>query len=221
MSEEPHVSGDQEVQAAAAPEAEFMNHDSEQERQVPLTALESERSKRQQLEEENRLMKEHFALLQSNQRQSAPAPQARDEFEGLDDSDVLTVADFKKLSSKMANQFSMTLEEVKMTQKHPDYQEVISKYLPEVLNQNPSLKSSLQKSQDYELAYYLAKNSESYKAHNKKSKINADAERIIKNSSQAGSLSSMGSSTPVGQAKRYKDLSDDEFRMLMHKNLGY
>lgn len=220
MSEELHVSGDQQMQAAAAPETEIVNHESEQERQVPLMALESERSKRQQLEEENRMMKDHFALLQSNNRQAPPQP-SRDEFDGLDDSDVLTVADFKKLSSKMANQFNMTLEEVKMSQKNPDYQEVISKYLPEVLNQNPSLKASLQKSQDYDLAYYLAKNSESYKAQHKKSKVNADAERIIKNSSQAGTLSSMGSSTPVGQAKRYKDLSDDEFRMLMHKNLGY
>jgi len=219
MSAELDNSGE-EMQAAAAPETDEMTQESVQERSVPLPALESERAKRQQLEEENRMMKEHFALLQAQQK-SIPSQRQEDDYDGMDDSDVMTVGEFKKLSSKITNQFNMTVEELKMTQKHPDYQEVISQYLPEVINNNPSLKSSLQKSQDYELAYYLAKNSDGYKSQNKRVKRNADADRIIKNSESTGSLSSMGASTPVGQAKKYKDLSDADFSKLMHKNLGY
>lgn len=213
-----------EEQAAVAPHGVEETQVADQERSVPLAALESERAKRQQLEErfrqyeeENRLMRENLMMMNSQRSQ----PKAKDELEGLDDNDVLTVGDFKKLSSKMANQFSMTLEELKMTQKYPDYQEVITKHLPEVLKTNPGLRSSLEKSQDYELAYYLARNSESYKSENKKAKKNEDAERILQNSQMSPGLSSVGSSTPVKMAKNYKNMSDDEFRALMTRNLGY
>lgn len=218
MSENLQDNSGEQIQAAAVPETVNATQQAEQERQVPLSALESERARRQQMEDENRLMKEHLTLMQARPPASAPP---KDELDGLDDSDVMTVGDFKKMSGKIANQFQMTLEELRMTQKYPDYQTVITKYLPEVLKTNPNLKSSLQKSQDYELAYYLAKESEAYRSQNKKAQRNEDAERIMKNTQQTGSLSSMGASTPVAQAKRYKDMSDSEFNALMHKNLGY
>lgn len=216
-----HVSGDQMTQAAAAPDAGY-SAQAEQERVVPLSALESERAKRQQMEDENRMMREHFALMQANQAQPrAPAPPQQDEFSGLQDSDVMTVGDFKKHSQRLANQFGMTLEELRMSQKHPDYQEVVTKYLPELFKTNPGLRESLRKSQDYELAYHLAKTSDAYRTTNQKQTRNEDAERILRNSQSVGSLSSMGSSTPVNQAKRYKDMSDEEFRALTYKNMGY
>ena len=210
--------GDQIEQAAVAP-----SHDEstqvEQEKMVPLSALESERAKRQEREDENRTMRDHLALMQANQQQNQP--KVKDDFDGLEDSDIMTVGEFKKLSGKLTNQFQMSIEELKMTQRYPDYQDVISKYLPEVLKTNPNLKSSLQKTQDYELAYYLAKNSDNYKSENKKAVRSADADRIIKNSQSSGSLSSMGASTPVMQAKRYKDMSDAEFKEQSARNLGY
>ena len=71
------------------------------------------------------------------------------------------------------------------------------------------------------VAYYLAKNSSSYISENKSAKKNADAERIVKNAGKAGSLSSVGQSSPISEAKRYKDMSDDEFRNTVSQNLGY
>jgi hypothetical protein len=169
------------------------------------------------MEDELRMIKEHLALNQV--RQSQPE-QNKNEFEGLDDGDVMTIGEFKKLTSGMANKFQMTIEEMKMSQKNPDYQEVITKYLPDVLKQNPNLKSTLQKTQDYELAYFLAKNSDSYRTENKQKKKSADAQRIVENSSRASSLSSMGSTSPISQAKRWKDMSDDEFKQQVNKHLG-
>lgn len=223
MSVEPnHVSGEEEVQAAAAPTEDESTQTPDQERQVPLSALESEREKRQRVEEENRLIREHFALMSSQQQQPQQRQQySQDELDALDDSDVMTVGEFKKQASRLSNQFQTTVQELKMAQKYPDYQKVITTYLPDVLKTNPGLRMSLEKSQDYELAYYLAKNSESYKAENVRTQKNEDAERILKNTQSTGSLSSMGATTPVTQAKRYKDMSDDEFRKVMHSNLGY
>lgn len=217
MSEESHLTGDTTMQAAAAPDATQMTHNAEQERQVPLSALESERAKRQQMEEENRMMKEHFALMQA-QQVSKPAEKKSPT---LDRNDVPTWGEVEDYLSEREKQYKSSYEELRMAQKYPDYQTVITKYLPEVIKQNPRLRESLSQTQDYELAYYLAKNSDAYKSQNVREQKNADAERIIKNSQQAGSLSSMGGSTPVAQSKRYKDMSDSEFRNLMHRNLGY
>ncbi len=224
MNEEINVSGDQNLEAAVPPsddsnqvqQEQADNGDGQQEQNVPLSALQSERAKRQTMEDELRMIKDHLAL---NQVQQSPV-KPKDDFDGLDDGDVMTVGEFKKLSGSMANQFNMTIEELKMAQKNPDYQQVITKYLPDILKQNPGLQNTLKKSQDYELAYYLAKNSESYRSENKKSKKNADAQRIVANSQKAGSLSSMGSTSPISQAKRYKDMSDEEFKQTVSRHLG-
>ena len=148
-------------------------------------------------------------------------PVQKDELDGLSDDDVLTVGEAKKFMSKINNQYSSNISELRMQQKYPDYQQIISKYLPEVIKTNPSIRDSLEKTQDYELAYYLAKNSENYKAENKKTKKNADAERIVQNAGRSGSLSSVGQTSPISQAKRYKSMSDADFKKVMNTNLGY
>jgi len=225
MNEENNVSGDQNLEAAVPPSDETNQVQPEQvegasvqeDQNVPLSALQSERAKRQSMEDELRMIKDHLAL---NQVKQSPPPPPKNDFEGLEDGDVMTVGEFKKLSGNMANQFKMTIEEMKMAQKNPDYQEVITKYLPDVLKQNPGLQTTLQKTNDYELAYYLAKNSDTYRKENKRSKKSADAQRIVENSQRAGSLSSTGSTSPISQAKRYKDMSDAEFMQTVNRHLG-
>ena len=108
-----------------------------------------------------------------------------------------------------------------MVQQYPDYQEVVSKYLPDVLKNNPSLRNSLQQTQDFNLAYHLAKNSDSYRAQNHSNQRNADAERLVKNSQISGSLSAIGGTSPMNAAKRYKDMSDADFKKEIAKNVGY
>lgn len=219
MNEEDYQSGEVLDQVAADEHIEPHDIQEEKARTVPLEALESERSKRQRAEEENRLMRENLELMKANQK-STPKAHTENELEGLEDDDILTVKEFKKLSAKMSGQFKTTLDELQMAQKNPDYQEVITKYLPEVIKNNPSLRNTLQTTQDYELAYYLAKNSEAYRNANATMKKHEDAERIIKNSQSSSGLSGIGASTPVSQAKRYKDMGDDEFMRLMQRNRG-
>jgi hypothetical protein len=123
--------------------------------------------------------------------------------------------------SQMSSQYETKINELQMAQKYPDYEQVITKYLPEVLKQNPSLRNSLEKTQDYELAYHLAKNNDGYRSSRKSEKKNADAERIVQNSAKAGSLSSLGQSSPINAARRYKEMSDADFQREVNKNLGY
>jgi len=184
--------------------------ESHEEKTVPLAALQSERDKRQKLEEDLRYVKEHIALLSANKTNSVP----EDDFQKLSDDDVLTVRDFKKLSGNLA----ISLEELKIAQKYPDYNEVISSYLPEVIKQSPKIRDTLQKTQDFELAYYLAKNSEGYKEKNSNAKKSLEAKKIIENSNKIGSLSSMGSVSPISQAKRYREMSDEDFLREVNSN---
>lgn len=186
---------------------------------VPLEALQAERAQRQGLQDELRVIKDHIALMQAQQSHTRQEPQ-KDEMDSLSDDDVLTVGEAKKFLSKMNQQHQMSIQELKMTQLHPDYQDVVTKYLPEVLNKNPGLRKTLTSSQDYELAYYLAKNSEGYKSSIKKEKKHADAERIVQNSQNVGSLASVGSTSPMNQARRYKDMSDDDFQKMANRNMG-
>lgn len=220
MSIEQEVSGEQIAEAAAPVEAEQMEtHQSEgiQGNHVPLEALQAERAQRQQLQEELRVIKDHIALMQANQ----PKQQQAAEDDGLSEDDVLTVRDLKRILSKKESEYQTSLKELKISQKYPDYEQVVTQYLPDVIKQNPWLRENLRQTQDYEMAYYLAKNSEAYKSSQKKTKQNADAQRIVQNATQVGSLSSMGSTSPVNQAKRYRDMADDDFRKLVNKNMGH
>lgn len=221
MSEDRYVSGEQR-EVAAPPESvqsDSQSGQARQEQNVPLSALQAERAQRQKMEEELRLIRDHLTLLQANQSRSQETP--KDEFDGMADNDVMTVGEFKKIANKFNQQVQMTVEELRMTQKYPDYEEVIKRYLPDVVKNNPGLQRTLQSSQDYELAYYLAKNSDTYRSENRKSQRNADAERIVQNSQMAGSLSSIGQTSPINTARRYRDMSDDDFRKEVSKNMGY
>ena len=189
-----------------------------QEQHVPLAALQSERSQRQQMQEELQVLKDNMRLMQMQSQVQAPQ---KDEYDGLSDDDVMTVGEYKKFIAKERNQMQIALTEVQMTQKYPDYRETVTKYLPDVIKSNPRLRDTLEKTQDYELAYYLAKNSDTYKSEQKAVKKNADAERIVQNSSKTGSLSSMGQSSPVSTVKNWKNMSDNDFMSQVNKNLGY
>lgn len=212
-----------DTEEAAAPLSGDMEANTEQTatepQMVPLSALQSVRAQKQQKEQENQLLRENMALLQANFSQHVAKP-PQDDFEGMSENDVLTVGEAKKFISQFNRQHQLSIEELRMNQRYPDYYETVTKYLPEVLKINPGIQDTLKNSQDFELAYYLAKNSDAYKADNKKRKINADAERIVQNSGKAGSLSSVGSASPISQTKRYKDMSDEDFMKEVSRNLG-
>lgn len=216
------VSGDETEAAAPLDSAVEESQGGEEqtyEKNVPLDALQAERQHRQKLEEEIRLMKDHLSLLRSNESGEKQKP--KDEFDDVSDDDLVTVKDLKRVLNQKEQQFQMSLEEMRISQKHPDYVEVVTKYLPDVLKNNPSLQKSLSQTQDYELAYYLAKNSDAYKSQHKKAKRNADAEKMVENASKSGSLSSVGSTSPINQARRWKDMSDAEFKAAVNRNMGY
>jgi len=222
MSEESQNLGEETVGDATPTQQETVQPEpdqtTEETKMVPLDALKSEREQRQGVQEELRLVKDHLTLIEANQRTQMNPPK-KDDFDGLDDGDVMTFGDVKKVFGKAQQDYQASIAELKISNKHPDYQEVVTKYLPEVLRKNPSLRGTLEKTQDFGLAYHLSKNSDEFRNDNKNRKKSVNAQRIIENSAKAGSLSSMGSTTPISQAKRYKEMSTEEFKKLADKHL--
>lgn len=203
---------------AAGPEDAVVETQAEaQQEMVPVSALQAERANRQQLQEQMKMLQDHIALIQANQKQAHTAPEPT-----LADDDILTVGEAKKYLSQMQQNYQMSVEELRVQQKYQDYNEVVSKYLPEVINKNPALKATLTNDPNrYELAYFFAKNSDSYRDANKRTKKSAEAQRIVENSNRAGNLSSVGSTAPKSQVSAYKHMSDEEFMKIANKNLGY
>lgn len=210
------------VLEAAAPAVDETNstqaeHD-KTEQMVPVAALQAERQARQQLQEEMRAIRENMALLAQQSRPKEPPP----EEEVWEDDDVLTVRQFKKALQPA----QVALAEMQMYRKYPDYEEVITKHLPEVIQKQPGLRQTLLNTQDYELAYYLAKNSDSYRGSKQESqpaaqaKPHPDAERIVANAEHPGSLSSVAKSSTINDTKKWSQMSDDEFRKIANRHLA-
>ena len=212
-----HEVGSEQTQQADAVNSE-QSRRAEPDDVVPVSALQAERAHRQQLQEQMKMLQDHIALIQANQQSGAKsAPEST-----VNDDDILTVGEAKKYLSQMQQNYQMSVEELRVQQKYSDYNEVISSYLPAVVNKNPALKATLTNDPNrYELAYFLAKNSDEYREANKRSKKSAEAQRMVENSNRAGNLSSVGSAAPKSQVSAYKNMSDEDFMRLANKNLGY
>jgi len=206
VAAEPEVIAQEQPQAEQTPEM------------VPVTALQAERRERQQLQDQMKMMQDHMSLMQANQP-TQPSP--KDEMDGMSDDDVLTVGEAKKFLGKIQHNYQTSVDELKVQQKYSDYNEVVSNYLPEVIKKNPALKSTLQNDPNkYELAYFLAKNSDSFRDTSKQVKKSAEAKRIVENGQKAGSLSAVGSTAPQQQGSHIRQMSDSDFMKMANKNLG-
>lgn len=190
-----------------------------QEQVVPLSALQAERRERQQLQENMKLMQDHMALLQANNQIKA---ESKDEFSGLADNDVLTVGEAKKFMQDFSRQQKLAVEELRMSQSNKDYDEVVRKYLPEVLKQDPDLKDVIMSAPNpYKVAYHLAKRSDSYLREQGNQSRSPEAKQAVQNLSSPGNLSSVGSTSASSQASTYKNMSDKDFKALVNKNRSF
>lgn len=216
--EEELSTGVETVEAAAQPQNDEVKSESTQEESVPLSALQAERKQRQEAQQNLKLMQDHLELVRANQSQKPK----ESEFGDLKDDDILTVGEAKKHLSRLRNDYQMSVEELKMQQTFPDYEETVRKYLPGVLKEDPDLRVEIENAKNpYKLAYSLAKRSTKSVQDKAKNTKSETAERIIENSNRAGSLSAVGSTTPKSQMGNWKNMSDKDFMSQVNKNLGY
>lgn len=183
-----------------------------QEAQVQEETVHSERNLRE--DERDRLLRDHIELLKAQQ---APKPRQKEpEVNFESDDDIFTVGQAKKAFKELQR----ANEELRVAAKHKDYEEVITKYLPEAIKENPAIRSWLERDDaPYEKAYFLAKKSDAYLRDRVAKTRSDDAKKLAKNTSSTGSLSSVGSNSSARGTVDYKNMSDDDFDQLVAKNL--
>jgi len=131
--------------------------DQSHEKTVPLTALEAERQKRQQLE---------FQLNQMTQQQPPQQQLSQKDMVmqqyGLEQSDIVESDKLAQILASERQAFAKALESLQYQSKHKDFTEVVgdgqqfATPLMERLNANPNLMRALKSSPDWqELAYEI------------------------------------------------------------------
>jgi hypothetical protein len=193
---------------------------------VPLAALEDERGKRQALEDKVRNLEENIALFRANlpsaeSKREVEQAKEPDLLEGMDEGDVLTIGEMKKILQKQSESFKKekdqfaqniggSISEIQTILWNPDYKEIVSKHLPNVLKIKPHLGDVIRTSKNPSaLAYELAKLDPEYQKSKKSEEIDEKAQRIIDNLGKP-QLSGAKGGGALDIVSRFSNLTDDQ-----------
>ncbi len=190
---------------------------------VPLEALQAVREELQEEKARAKVMQQMLATYAANQTGGTQSRKEEDDpLSGMEEDDVLTVKDVRKIVSGLTEtikaQLRPVLQEVgeaKTASMYKDYSEVLEKYLPEVLKDNPALVQAIRASENpYATAYALAKLNPKYVAaqagsgDGKKS----DADKMLENLQKPGTSQQAGqSSGGLSKADHIAKMTDEEF----------
>jgi hypothetical protein len=177
------------VDTGSVPEVETPPTE-EQVRQVPLTALEAERHKRQEVEVHNRLLQDYVTRLQQKQE---------DVKERVDDSNddetLVNKRELKQFREKLTSEEFATMKreiaEETFKEVNPEAIKQINTHLKEILERKPWLAKSIEDAPNrYSRAYEIVQDYSPALAK-KKTQAN-DAQRIIENSKKPGNPATVG-----------------------------
>ncbi len=215
---DPHNTGVTAEAAAQTDQHVMQSEPHAEEQMVPLSALQAERRERQQLQDNMRVMQDHIALIQANSKAQS---RQKEEFSDLSDHDVLTRGEARKFAQDLEKKQMMAVEELKMAQIHPDYNEVVRKYIPQVLKDDPDLEAAIMNAPNpYKVAYHLAKRSDQYLQDQRLVNRSPESVKASNNLQRAGNLSQAGHAASGSAASTYKTMSDKDFMALANRNLG-
>jgi hypothetical protein len=175
------------------------------ERQVPLSALEAERQKRQEREEENRYLRE-LALQQKAQLEA----RQRDESSKDDgDEDLVNKRDLKQFKDRLSKedfaQMKRDISEEAFKDANPEAIKQINMHLKEIIDRKPWLAQSIESAPNrYSRAYEIVQDYAPAAAA-KQSKAD-DAKRIVDNSKKPGNPVAMGKSANMSQGDYMRSL---------------
>lgn len=151
----------------------------------------------------------------------APEP-PKPMFDGMRDDDIPNVADLRKEWEQREANYQARLEEMQVAQMHPDYAEVLDKYVAPLIKQKPHLAEGIQGAQNKALfAYELGKMAQqmSDNAVPRPPQKSETAQRIVDNARKPGTLSQAGGTAAISKADYYANLSDADFMKLASRNL--
>lgn len=169
--------------------------------------------------ERDRLTQElavYRAQIQAHYAQQAPKEE--DPFDGLEDDDVLTVAQLKAIAPKLAPKKDPLEIESQVRAQNPDYDAVIKEFLPKLLMTKPHLKREIESARNpYQLAYDLASGTPEYVKNRLQGDHKERLDKAEQNSKKPGSLSQVGQTNKTRSAEFYDTLTDDDLEKRIAK----
>lgn len=208
---------EQEVEKPAASEP-VINTGSEaqvaeqSERQVPLSALEAERQKRQEREEENRYLRE----LATKQKAELDSRMDHSKTQDDGDEDLVNKRDLRNFKAQLSKedlaQMKRDISEDSFKEANPEAIKQINMHLKEILERKPWLAQSIEQAPNrYSRAYEIVQ--DFAPAITAKQNKADDAKRILENSKKPGSPTTVGKPANMNQGDYLRSLrGTKEFR---------
>lgn len=176
------------------------------ERQVPLSALEAERQKRQERDEENRYLRElamqQKAQLESFLQQKQPVQDDSDE-------DLVNKREFKQFQERFTKEelvkIKRDLSEEAFKDANPEAMRQIEMHLKQIIDRKPWLAQSIEQAPNrYSRAYEIVQ--DYAPAITAKQTKAEEAKLIVENSKKPGSPVSVGKPSNLSQGDYMKSL---------------
>jgi len=175
-----------------------------------------------QREADRREFQLQMDLLKANLgQQHQQAPKQRRVFDGMNDDDVLNVAEMRRELEARESGYESRIQELEFQQTHPDYAEVLNKHLTPLIQQKPHLARAIETSQNpaafaYELGLLARGQQPVQQPQTQPSDI---AQKIVENARKPATLAQAGGQSVLSKADYYATMSDQEFMKFASKNL--
>jgi hypothetical protein len=187
---------------------------------VPVSVVQKMRQEQRALKESMEELKQERALyraqLMNQQQPQAQAP--RNPLDDIPDDEVMTGADLKKIVPALMGPFAQAINEAKVTGKNPDFQDVITKHLPKVLEKRPHLARLIQTSQDpLTLAYEIGITDPAYGQKKNEEGFSDRSKKAADNARKPGSLGSIKGPGSQRSEEHYSNMSDDDIEKQIQK----
>lgn len=173
----------------------------QEEKMVPLKALQAEKRKRQEAVDQNNWFKE-----QAVAREQQVQPQAADDSEEL-----MTKGELRNMSSAQRMQIKREVLEESFLATNPDALETINTELEDILNKRPFLAQAIQSSTNrYSAAWQIVQDYTSKPLGNM-------TQKMKENEKKPGSPATVGRSGQMSSAESLSKMSNTEFKEYRQK----
>ncbi len=157
-------------------------------------------------------------LLKANQ--SPQQQESKKLFDKMGDDDIANVGELRRELQERETAYQSRLEELEFQQQHPDYTEVLNKYLIPLIKEKPILVKAIERNPHpsayaYELGMLAKRANEPIAAATK----SETAQRIVDNAKKPTTLAQSGGQSVLSKADYYATMSDQEFMRFANKNL--
>lgn len=183
---------------------------------VPLADHQALRGEVETLKGQLQQTQEQLRIYQANPPTGQQGQGKKEQFQqsdvlsGMEEDDVITVADARKLIASIETRLGVVLGEMQFSTQKGDYQEMITKHLPNVIKANPALAQAIATSANPAVvAYELAKTDPEYQKKAVTDAAEREVEQAKKNAGKPGSASqAAGGGGGLSAVDMYAQMSD-------------